>query len=164
METITVRQSCSADIEQIRQIYAEPSNYAATLQLPFPSAEQWDKRLSSLADGSFSLVACRGDEVVGQLTVHIRDNPRRRHVATIGMGVKTSARRQGIGSTLVAAAIELTEKWHAIRRIELEVYTDNSAAIALYRKFGFEIEGTMKDYAFRDGKCVDVYAMARIAA
>ena len=37
-------------------------------------------------------------------------------------------------------------------------------AIALYRKFGFEIEGTHKAYALRDGRYVDAYAMARIRA
>ena len=32
----------------------------------------------------------------------------------------------------------------------------------LYRKFGFEIEGTHKAYALRDGRYVDTYAMARL--
>jgi len=35
-------------------------------------------------------------------------------------------------------------------------------AIALYRKFGFDVEGTHKAYALRGGRFVDVYAMARI--
>ena len=54
------------------------------------------------------------------------------------------------------------EKWLNLARIELTVFTDNEAAIALYRKFGFEIEGTLRKYAFRDGEFVDAYAMARI--
>jgi putative acetyltransferase len=41
------------------------------------------------------------------------------------------------------------------------VYTDNEPAVRLYKKFGFEIEGTLKKYAYRDGEYVDVYAMAR---
>jgi L-phenylalanine/L-methionine N-acetyltransferase len=35
-------------------------------------------------------------------------------------------------------------------------------AIALYRKFGFEVEGTRRCDAFRDGKYVDLFAMARL--
>jgi putative acetyltransferase len=49
-----------------------------------------------------------------------------------------------------------------LRRLELEVYTDNAAAIRLYEKFGFTIEGTMVDFAFRDGQFVDTYLMARL--
>lgn len=40
--------------------------------------------------------------------------------------------------------------------------SDNAAAIALYRKFGFREEGLMRGYAFRDGTYVDCLAMARL--
>jgi putative acetyltransferase len=39
---------------------------------------------------------------------------------------------------------------------------DNAPAIALYKRNGFEIEGTHRDFAFRGGSFVDAYAMARI--
>jgi len=42
------------------------------------------------------------------------------------------------------------------------VYVDNTAAIALYEKVGFEVEGTHRRLAFRDGEYVDSYSMARI--
>jgi L-phenylalanine/L-methionine N-acetyltransferase len=38
----------------------------------------------------------------------------------------------------------------------------NAAGIALYEKFGFEIEGAHRRLAFRDGEYVDAYSMARI--
>jgi len=162
--SIEVRHSADHDIDQIRQIYAEPSNFAATLQLPFPSPELWEKRLSSLSEGSFSLVACRGEEVLGQLGIEMRKNARRRHAATLGMAVKSSARRQGVASALMSAGIDLAERWLAVGRLELEVYTDNEAAIALYKKFGFTVEGTLRQFAFRDGKLVDADVMARLVA
>ncbi len=49
-----------------------------------------------------------------------------------------------------------------LRRVELTVYADNQAAIGLYRKFGFETEGQLRDYAVRDGGYVDVLSMARL--
>jgi putative acetyltransferase len=164
MTEIEVRHSCDRDIDQIQQIYAEPSNVWATLQLPFPSPNTWQKRLTSLPEGAFSLVACRADEVLGQIGIEMRKNPRRRHAATLGMAVRTSARRQGVGSALLTAGINLAERWLAVRRIELEVYTDNEAAVALYKKFGFVVEGTLRQYAFRDGQFADVYLMAKLAA
>ncbi|HEX9390637.1 MAG TPA: GNAT family N-acetyltransferase [Usitatibacteraceae bacterium] len=42
------------------------------------------------------------------------------------------------------------------------MYVDNVAAIALYKKFGFEIEGTLRMYAFRNGEYVDAHSMARL--
>jgi len=44
-----------------------------------------------------------------------------------------------------------------VKRIEIEVYTDNAATIALYQRFGFVIEGTCTQDAFRNGHYVDVY-------
>ena len=38
----------------------------------------------------------------------------------------------------------------------------NAIAIALYEKFGFEVEGTHRRLAFRDGEYVDAYSMARL--
>ncbi len=60
------------------------------------------------------------------------------------------------------AALDLADKWLQYTRIELTVFTDNVGAIALYKKFGFEIEGTHINFAFRNGEYVDVYAMARL--
>jgi L-phenylalanine/L-methionine N-acetyltransferase len=60
------------------------------------------------------------------------------------------------------AALDLADDWLNLTRIELSVYTGNAAAVALYEKFGFEIEGTHRRYAFRDGAYVDAYSMARV--
>ena len=58
--------------------------------------------------------------------------------------------------------LDLADNWLNIRRIELTVYSDNEAAVALYKKMGFVIEGEGKDFAFRNGRYVDAYYMARI--
>ena len=135
MDTV-VRLLENRDIPQIQAIYSEPGAYANTLQLPYQSAEHWEKKLAR--EELTSLVAVRGDEVLGQLSLEVLQSPRRRHVATLGMGVKAAARGTGAGSVLLNAAIELCEKWVNVSRIELEVCTDNVAGVALYSKYGFE--------------------------
>jgi len=78
------------------------------------------------------------------------------------MMVRDDWHGKGVGTAMMRAVIDLADKWLNLARIELTVFTDNQSAIALYRKFGFEIEGTHRKYAFRDGDFVDAYAMARI--
>ena len=149
--------------ERVRRLYAQRSNYANTLQLPYPSLALWEERLGQRQEHFYCLVACDGERLVGQIGVQTFANPRRRHVANIGMGVCESARRKGVGSALLEAAKDLSHQWLGVRRIELETYTDNAAAIALYARHGFVHEGTARGYALRDGVYVDVALMAHLA-
>jgi L-phenylalanine/L-methionine N-acetyltransferase len=69
---------------------------------------------------------------------------------------------RGVGTALMEAALDLADKWLNLTRIELRVYVDNAAGITLYEKFGFDVEGTHRRLAFRDGDYVDAYSMARL--
>ena len=163
--TISIRRTEPGDYEALRQIFVGPKAVWGTLQVPYPSAETWRKRLAEPPDGLFGLAACVGEEIVGQISLHTFPlTARRRHVGQIGMAVRDDWQRKGVGSALMQAAIDLGENWLNLKRIELEVYTDNEPAIALYKKFGFELEGTLRCFAFRDGKYVDAYMMARLSA
>ncbi|WP_283107164.1 GNAT family N-acetyltransferase [Shewanella sp. 10N.261.52.F9] len=159
---IDIRHSLDTDINGICQLYSQKSCYSSTLQHPFPSLSRWQKRLIDLPENCYSLVAMRGDEVVGQIGMEVFSNPRRKHVANIGMAVDESYRGIGLGSALLEAIVSLAQNWLAVKRIELEVYTDNHLAISLYKKHGFVIEGEMREYAFRDGEYIDAFLMAYV--
>jgi putative acetyltransferase len=161
---VTVRRTEPSDYEAVQRIFTSPKVIWGTLQLPFPSAEEWRKRLAEPPEGLFSLVACvENNEVVGQLGLHTSPSrPRRRHAGQIGMAVRDDWQGKGVGTALMQAAIDLADNWLNLMRLEIEVYTDNAPAIRLYEKFGFAIEGTLVDFAFRDGQYVDTYTMARL--
>jgi len=78
------------------------------------------------------------------------------------MSVAVEAQGQGVGSALMVALLDWADNWARLLRLELTVFTDNPAAIALYKKFGFQIEGTHRAYALRNGAFADVLAMARL--
>lgn len=78
------------------------------------------------------------------------------------MGVHDDFQGRGVGSALMAAMISLADNWLNLRRIDLSVYVDNAPAIHLYEKFGFLIEGTARDFAFRNGVYIDAHMMARL--
>ena len=56
----------------------------------------------------------------------------------------------------------MADNWMNLHRVELTVFADNQAAQRLYRSFGFEVEGVLRDYALRDGVYVDTVSMARL--
>lgn len=150
------------DFGALRRVYAQERAIWGTLQLPYPAAEMWRKRLAEPPPDFYSLVACIEGEVVGHLGLSASLRPRRRHVGSLGMAVRDDLQGQGVGSALMEAAIELAECWLELIRLELTVYTDNMPAIGLYEKFGFVREGTLQNYAFRNGVFVDAYTMARL--
>ena len=160
---ITVRGTEPEDYRALQRIFSGPRAVAGTLQMPFPSGETWRERLAESPEGLHSLVACVDGEVVGSLGLETSPTRwRMRHVGTIGMAVRDDWQGKGVGTALMEAALDLADNWLNLTRIELTVYVDNAAAIALYEKFRFEIEGTHRRLAFRDGEYVDGYSMARI--
>ena len=161
--TITIRRAEPGDCEAVHKIFCGPKAVWGTLQIPFPSVEMWRKRLTDPEEGLYPFVACIDDEVVGQSGLHTFPNrPRRRHVGQLGMAVRDDWQGRGVGTALMQAMIDLADQWLNLARLELDVYTDNEPALKLYQKFGFTIEGTAINYAFRDGRFVDVYLMARL--
>lgn len=159
---LLIRHAEPNDLEAIRALYAEPSVVAGTLQVPFPSLELWRKRLSDLEPDARILVAVADGTVVGHLGIHPAYRPRRAHAAALGMAVHDAWAGQGIGSVLLRHALALADDWLNLLRLELVVFVDNEAAVRLYRKHGFVIEGTHRVFALRRGAFVDAYAMARL--
>lgn len=64
MSEIVIRHAEPKDYDAIRQIHAQPEVYHNTLQVPHPSLEMWQARLTEQA-GVKQLVACIDDIVVG---------------------------------------------------------------------------------------------------
>ncbi len=160
---LTIRQQRPEDAEALHHLYSHPQVIWGTLQLPYPSLQLWQARIADPQPGQTMLVAMHREDLVGHLGLHTHPNrPRRRHTGELGLAVRHDWQRRGVGTALMAAALDLADNWINLRRLELTVFTDNVAAIQLYEKFGFEVEGTLREYAFRDGRYVDVYAMARL--
>jgi putative acetyltransferase len=163
VEGLRIRRTEPDDCAAMYEIFSGPRAYAGTLQLPYPSLEELRRRFAAPDEGVYGLTAVVGDRVVGQLGLHTFPNrPRRRHAGALGMVVHDDWQGKGVGTALMRAGIELADKWLNLSRLELEVYTDNEPAIRLYERFGFEREGTLRQYAFRDGLYVDAYLMARL--
>jgi putative acetyltransferase len=163
--TIAIRRASPKDAAAFARIMGDPAVSPGLMQLPYTDEDIWRARLAeSTAPGKTDLLlaAERNGEVVGTAGLHPADPAlRRRHALKLGISVLPQAQGQGVGSALMAAMCDYADSWVGALRLELAVYTDNVPAIHLYRKFGFEMEGTFKAYALRHGRYADVHSMAR---
>ena len=150
----------AGDVERMTEVYNQRHVAAMTMQIPYTSEAERATRFAS-SDSQRMLIAELDGRLAGHggLTLYSR---RRAHVGSIGMGVDQACHGQGVGTALLAALIDLADNWYNLRRLELEVYTDNEPAVRLYKRFGFVVEGTHRAYAYRDGAWADAYSMARL--
>jgi len=162
LREIVVRRAEPEDYKAVHRVYASPRAMAETLGLPFSQDEDWREELSRQRDDNVSIVACVRDEVVGHLALSVYTNPRTRHSGHFGIAVRDDWQGKGVGTRLMEACLDLADNWMGLTRLDLRVYVDNAPAIALYEKFGFEVEGTHRRFAFRGGEYVDAHVMARL--
>jgi RimJ/RimL family protein N-acetyltransferase len=130
--------------------------------LSFTQAPPWEQSAAfyqSLASVDFPhFVALDRDEVVGWIDIAPQFGNSRSHIGTLGIGLLPKARNQGVGTKLLKSAIE--KAWaKELTRIELTVRSDNLNAKALYQRFGFQVEGTLRRGSRIDGEYFDVHVM-----
>ena len=102
-----------------------------------------------------TLIALAQGAVVGE----VRIDPSWMGFGEIGMMVAADWRGRGVGTALVAAAIEWARA-RGLHKLALSVFPHNDAAIALYRKFGFVEEGRLVRHVRRaDGQLWDLIEM-----
>ncbi len=163
---LIVRAQRADDWEGIYAIREQDAVRRNVLAVPFSDPERFRERASHTGELEHRLVAeiISADEsrlLVGSLSVH---RGKMSGADRAGFGIQVHADYQGIGvgNALMAAMCDLADNWLNLHRLELQVFTDNEAAMALYKKFGFEIEGTQRRSAFREGVYYDTHWMGRL--
>lgn len=121
------------------------------------SVEQERAFIASLenSDKSVFFVARDGDEIVGTANYSVFPGKRMAHRGELGVTVRKSHWRRGIGTMLMERALDFAKNTAGSEIVSLEVRSDNAAAVRLYEKFGFEKIGTFIGYFKIDGKLVD---------
>ncbi|MFZ6690953.1 GNAT family N-acetyltransferase [Undibacterium sp. SXout20W] len=159
---IHIRRAEFSDAAQIQRVYASAGTYGGTFQLPHPSVEMWQERLRQIDPDDTMLVAVSDGAIVGNAGLKLEKKQRRSHVATLRLSVADSFAGRGVGTALLTELLNLADNWLHVLRIELTVFCDNAPAVHLYKKFGFDIEGTHRAHALRNGRFTDSYSMARL--
>lgn len=163
IEGLTIRRAEAEDCVGIAEMFESSKVYSGTLQVPYPSREYWRRRITENPESAHYLLAIVDERVVGMAGIDtFPTRPRRKHAGAIGISVHEEWQGKGVGGALMRALLDLADNWLNLTRLELEVYADNEAAIHLYERSGFEVEGTLRQYAFRNGTYVDSKIMARL--
>jgi putative acetyltransferase len=133
-----------------------------TLRLPFEPVER-NRVLAEPPEGSTrTLVATASGQIIGIACLKPGQN-RRAHCGDIALlAVDERWQRRGVGGALLAALVDIADNWLGLKRLHLTVLADNVAAIALYQRFGFVIEGQKRADIFRAGGFADSKVMARV--
>ena len=166
MTGFQIRHADPSDAEQLARladaVSAEPEGWLISIAGEWRSAGDERRFLKALRRYPHAavFVAERDDrKLVGRLSVGRDPHPASTHVADVGLMVALDARRQGVGTALLQAAVDWARE-AGVRKLELHVFPWNEAAIALYDAFGFEREGYRKAHYRRGNEYVDAILMA----
>jgi len=162
LDDLTIRPLHPDDAEALHQMLRHPAVSRSTLQLPSQQIGLWEQRARETRPTLHRLAATTGGKLIGNITLHQPLNPRLWHAAGLGMTVHPNYWGRGVGNALLEAILDLADNWLNLKRVELDVHVDNPAAIHLYKKFGFEIEGRRRFHTYGRGGWIDSYFMGRV--
>ena len=118
-------------------------------------------RLEGLGEKGAIFVAEEDEALTGFLALRGYQPRRKRHCAYVVIGVLQAYTGQGIGTALFKNAEAWAEE-RGVTRLELTVMTHNRAALTLYHKQGFVVEGLLRNSLRVDGCYVHEYSMAKL--
>ncbi len=159
MVELVLRAREKSDAAAIAALMNLPGVRFGTLRIPFISiafAESW-----GMGPDQKTILAVRSEAVIG-ITMLMPGRERTAHAASMLIFVHDDHVGSGVGTALMTALLDVADNWLGLKRVALTVNADNERAIRLYRKFGFEVEGTLRGDVLRDGHFIDNLAMARL--
>ncbi|MFW9959329.1 MAG: GNAT family N-acetyltransferase, partial [Candidatus Odinarchaeota archaeon] len=116
-------------------------------------------RWMSGTKSGLSIVAVFENKIVGIAAIHQFTRPRERGIGDMMIYIHQDFHGIGLGTIMTQNLLALAKE-KGLYRIGLEVVEENDAAVRLYKKLGFEIEGRKKDaYYGADEKYYNILVM-----
>jgi ribosomal protein S18 acetylase RimI-like enzyme len=160
IEIVPIERRHIAGFHAVLDGVAREGRYLAFLEAP-PLARVRRFVLNGFGNGTTQYVALDRERVVGWCDVTPKTHSTLRHSGILGMGVAATHRGQGLGTRLLSTTIDAAAGG-GLTRIELTVRADNVVAIELYRRFGFEFEGSCRHFMVVGEQYYDALLMARV--
>jgi putative acetyltransferase len=163
-DSLLVRGLRGDDWESLYTLLSLTEVVRHSLELPFTAEDTFRDRFSSPPANTRILIVETSlpsgrKQIVGTAWLRVMSR-RRRHTGELSLLMHPDYAEAEV--RLLEAALDLADNWLGLRRLEVVVYADAAAQIALYERLGFQIEATMRRYAFRDGGYNDACLLARV--
>ncbi len=161
-EKIYLRAYTEGDEEVIARIENDTApRQTLFYAIPTTLEQQREKINQLVADhSSIHFTICRNedDEPIGQTALVRIDWTGRAAIFYIGIADKVNWNK-GYGKETTALILEYVFNTLNLNRIQLHVAVENEAAVKVYQKTGFTIEGTLREAMYHDGRYCDFYVM-----
>ena len=147
-----------ADASAVRRIYQEGLDTGeASFESLAPTGEEWCEGHLAVA----RLVAVSDGEVLGWAALSsVSDRCVYGGVAEVSVYVGESARGQGVGSLLMSALVEESER-AGIWSLSAGLFPENEASLKLHEKHGFRVIGLRKRIGQQNGLWRDTLLLER---
>ena len=162
---ITYRRARAEDAEAIVAFYNRvggETTYLSFEKDEYPlSVEAQIQSIRALENNPINimLLALDGEEIAGIATISSTFKIKGRHTGEFGIVVAEAYHGQGIGTELMTRLIEWAKNNGITTKISLVTRADNVKAVSLYLKFGFRVEGCLKNHTLLNGVYHDAYMM-----
>lgn len=148
----------------INSLVEEEAKISMNKKISLKEEKKWlEENLKKIKNHKMVLlVAENKDGIVGTAQIS-SERMRLSHVGTLGITIKNSYRRIGLGTYLMSEIIKLAkQKLHPkVKVIRLSVYEGNLPALQLYEKMGFKKAGQIQKQIEYKGKYIDEIIMLK---
>ena len=160
-QTVTVREAYEDDAAAIKNVVNDVASEKYYV-VPERSREDWDAAVKEIKSRKGLIIVAQVDgKTVGMAYLVGGKFEKSKHVGFLGISILRGFRRIGIGTAMMNYIIEWAEKQEELEKVSLTVFSTNKAAINLYRKFGFKVEGISKKQYKIEGRYIDEITMGK---
>ena len=160
---IVVREALEEDVPAMMTNLRAVADEKVYLFTEVVTEDRVKRVANSLKDkNDLHAIAVVGSKIVGQVDLHsFRDSSKSEHVRNLGMLIIHGYREIGVGTALMDYAIRWAMENPQVEKVTLGVFSNNGRAKKLYEKFGFQVDGVIKNMFKINGEYVDEIQMSR---
>ncbi|MFC6837172.1 GNAT family N-acetyltransferase [Halomarina ordinaria] len=159
-ESVVLRTVEDEDLTFLQEAINDPvvrRHLGASTPINGEQEREWFEERAS-GDDQVSLLVCRGEEVMGSISLHPHGELRVN--AELGLFLAEEFWGHGYGTEASRLLTDYAFRERRHHRVFARVFEGNEGSARVWEKLGFRHEATHRESAFLDGEYVDVHHYA----